>query len=241
VALTSAGEVLVEGARAVVAAASHALDRVDEVARGIRGRLAIGFSTAAGGVPVVREVIRRFSESAPDVDIRTQERDFSDPSAGLADGTAQVAFIFGPLPVEGLSSVTLHEEPRLVALRPDHALAGRATVRTDELVATPWLRVPGPDGSWQRFWFRHPAGGPSGPEIRTADEWVTAVEAGRGAAFTMPTVMANFANTEIRVLPVEDVPPAALLLAWRADDPDPLVESFVARALAVLTERASRG
>jgi DNA-binding transcriptional LysR family regulator len=236
--LTSAGEVLVDGARAVVAAASDALERVRQVSEGRSGRLTIGFSTAAGGVPIVREIIRRFSEGAPDVDIRTVEHDFSDPSAGLADGSVQVAFIFGPLPVEGLAALTLLEEDRLVALRPEHPLAQRDRLEADELRELPWLRVPAPRGPWPDFWFRRPGQGPVGPEIRTADEWVTAIEAGRGVAYTMPSVMQNFTTARVRVIPVDGLPAAAVLLAWRTANPDPLAKAFISLALEVAGEAA---
>ena len=237
--LTSAGEVLVDGARAVIAAASTALEQVHLVAEGRTGRLSVGFSTAAGGVAIVRQIMRTFAEHAPDVDLRTQEHDFSDPSAGLADGRVGVAFIFGPLPVEGLSSITLLEEPRLVAVRPEHALASRRSVTTDDLHGLPWLRVPAPRGPWPEFWFPRMGPGPGGPLVRTADEWVTAIESGRGSAFTMPTVMRNFTTARVAVVPVEDLPPAAVLLAWRTADRDPLVDAFLASALAVV-DAASR-
>ncbi|MDQ3553418.1 MAG: LysR family substrate-binding domain-containing protein [Chloroflexota bacterium] len=216
-----------------MSAAADALDRVDQVVQGRRGRLSIGFSTAAEGVPLVREIMRRYSEWAHDVEFETTERDFSDPSAGLADGTTQVAFIFGPPPIEGLSSVTLLEERRLVAMRPDEPLAARASLTVDELVDLRWLRTPSAQGPWESFWFSHPAGGPSGSVIRTAAEWVTAVEAGRGVAYTMPTVMLDFANRRIQVVPVDGLEPAALLMAWHTADRDPLVKAFVSRALDV--------
>lgn len=231
--LTRAGEVLVDGARAVVAAAVDAVERVHQVAEGRTGRLTIGFSTAAGGVPIVREVIRTFSERSPGVDIRTEEHDFGDPSAGLAGGSVDVAFIFGPLPVEGLSSVMLVREDRLLAIRPEHPLAERSVVNPDDLQALPWLRVPADAGPWPAFWFRRQGDGPVGPIIKTADEWVTAIEAGRGVAFTMPTVMQNFTTARVRVIPVEGLPPAEVLLAWRSDRDEALVKALVdvARAL----------
>lgn len=232
--LTSAGEVLVEGARAVVQAASDALEQVHLVAQGRKGRLSVGFSTAAGGVGIVREILRTFAERVPDVDLRTKEHDFSDPSAGLVDGSVQVAFIFGPLPVDGLSSMTLLEEPRLLAVRPEHPLASRASVAVDELLGLPWLQVPGPRGPWPDFWFPRAATGANGPTIRTADEWVTAIESGRGCAFTMPTVMRNFTTARVSVLPVNGLPPAAVLIAWRTADTDPLAAGLVAVALEVI-------
>ena len=61
-------------------------------------------------------------------------------------------------------------------------------------------------------------------------ERVPAIESGRGVAFTMPTVMANFPNTQTVTVPVTDLEPGGVLLAWRADDRDPLVEAFVGSA-----------
>jgi DNA-binding transcriptional LysR family regulator len=225
--LTAAGEVLVEGARAVVAAAADAVERVHEAAQGRSGRITIGFSTAAGGVPIVRQILRQFAENAPGVDIRTEEHDFSDPSAGLADASVDAAFIFGPLPIEGLSSVTLVREDRVLAIRPEHPLAERTAVNANDLRELPWLRVPADRGPWPTFWFRSVGEGPVGPVIKTADEWVTAIEAGRGVAFTMPTVMKNFTTARITVVPVVGLEPAEVLLAWRQDRSDPLVRSLV--------------
>jgi DNA-binding transcriptional LysR family regulator len=225
--LTAAGEVLVEGARAVVAAAADAVERVHEAAQGRSGRITIGFSTAAGGVPIVRQILRQFAENAPGVDIRTEEHDFSDPSAGLADASVDAAFIFGPLPIQGLSSVTLVREDRVLAIRPEHPLAERTAVDANDLRELPWLRVPADRGPWPTFWFRSEGEGPVGPVIKTADEWVTAIEAGRGMAFTMPTVMKNFTTARITVVPVVGLEPAEVLLAWRQDRSDPLVRSLV--------------
>lgn len=228
--LTAAGEVLVDAARIVVEAAADAVERVHQVAAGRSGRITIGFSTAAGGVPVVRRIIRTFAERAPGVDIRTEEHDFGDPSAGLADASVDVAFIFGPLPVDGLSALTLVREQRLLAIRPEHPLSARTSVDADDLRDLPWLRVPADRGPWPAFWFRRQGDGPTGPVIKTADEWVTAIEAGRGVAFTMPTVMQNFTTARLTVIPVEGLPPAELLLAWRGDRTSSLVDQFLRAA-----------
>lgn len=142
-----------------------------------------------------------------------------------------MAFIFRPLPVDGLSAATLLEEPRLLAVAPEHPLAGRDAVGAADLEGLPWLQLPAPRGPWPDFRFPRPRRGTPGPTIRTADEWVTAIESGRGVAFTMPTVMANFTTARFRVLAVRDIPPAAVLLARRTADPDPLVAAFVERAL----------
>ncbi|MDQ4035761.1 MAG: LysR substrate-binding domain-containing protein [Chloroflexota bacterium] len=236
--LTSAGEVLMAGAQAVVAAATEALDRVQQVTEGRSGRITIGFSTAAGGVGVVREILRRFAEAAPDVDIRTVEHDFSDPSAGLGDESVDLAFIFGPPPVDNLETLTLISERRLVAMRPEHPLAERGSLTGEDIRSLPWLRVPAPRGPWTDFWFRSSEPGPAGPLIRTADEWVTAIEAGRGFAFTMPSVMENFSTARVRVIPAGDLPEATVLMGWRRSNKDPLLEAFVRAAKRVVRPAA---
>ncbi len=58
----------------------------------------------------------------------------------------------------------------------------------------------------------------------------SAIESGRGVAFTMPTVMANFPNTRIATRPVTDLEPGGIVLEWRSDDDDPIVRAFVASA-----------
>src|SRR3989337_268334 len=105
VALTAAGEALVGGARHVLESAAEALDEVKRVGTGQSGRLIVGFSTAAGSVPKVRDIIRRFSQADPDVDVRLVEHDFSDPTAGLGGGGSQVAFMFMPLPDDRLEAI----------------------------------------------------------------------------------------------------------------------------------------
>lgn len=235
VALTSAGEALVVGARHVLESAADAVDEVHRVAGGRGGRVIIGFSTAIGSVPRVRDVIRRFSQEAPGIDVRLVEHDFSDPTAGLATNATQVAFVFGPLPASDITGLPVIVEPRHVALAASHPLAARTEVTAAELSGMPWLRVPAPDGPWRRFWFSHPLGEPqTGPEIRTADEWVPSIESGRGVAYTMPSVMDNFPNTEIATVPVTDLEPGAILVAWRTDDADPTVAAFVASAEGTL-------
>ncbi|MGH2380003.1 MAG: LysR family transcriptional regulator [Candidatus Limnocylindria bacterium] len=235
--LTSAGAALVTGARHALESAADAVDDVRRVAAGRSGKLIVGFSTATGSVPKVRQVIRRYSEVSPDVDLRLVEHDFSDPAAGLTAGVTQVAFIFGPLP-DDISALTVFADPRHVALPKGHPLADRDAVASSELSGLPWLRVPAPDGPWSRFWFHHPLGeAQAGAEIRTADEWIPAIESGRGIAYTMPTVMDNFPNTEIVTVPVADIEPGSVHLAWRTDDADPTVAAFVASARSTLGRR----
>lgn len=234
--LTPAGEALLGPAKAAVEAAATFADVAAGLVAGRAGTLTVGFSSAAGGVEVIRDILRAFARSHPAVDLRTAERDFSDPSAGLLDGAVQAAFVFGPPAAPELEAITLLEEPRLVAVEPAHALASRASASPSEVAGLAWLlRVPAPPGPWREFWFPEAPGALRGAVVRTADEWVAAVEAGRGAAFTMPSVMRNFTTARIATVPVDGLEPARLLLAWRAGDRGPLVSALRATARRILT------
>jgi hypothetical protein len=46
-------------------------------------------------------------------------------------------------------------------------------------------------------------------------------------AFTLPTLAADYLPPQIVTVPVVDIEPGSVLLAWPADGADPLVEAFV--------------
>lgn len=242
VALTSAGEQLVPAARRILADVADALRAVELAAAGRRGRLIIGVAIAVHNAPPVREPIRQFAEREPDVELQVDGYDHTDPLAGLASGSSQVSFVLGPLTLDGLDSVVVLEEPRHVLLPADHPLAGRPDLHVRDLSGLPWLRVATPDSDWTRFWFRHPLGEPStGPEIRSGVEWVPAVESGRGVGFTLPTLVADYLPADIVTVPVVDIEPGSVLLAWPRDAVDPLVDAFVSNVRdSVVRARAAR-
>ena len=246
VALTSAGEELVPAARRILADVSDAMQLVQQAAAGRRGRLLIGVALAVHGTPLVREAIRRFAEHSPNVDAQVVGYDHSDPSAGLASGASQAAFVLGPLTVDGLESLTVLREQRHVMLSADHPLAGRDRLHAADLAGLPWLRVPAPESEWTRFWFRHPLGEPAtGPEIRSGVEWVPAIESGRAVGYSLPSLVADYLPPQIVTVPIVDVEPGSVLLAWRAEGADPLVEALVTVVRETLSkvadESATRG
>jgi DNA-binding transcriptional LysR family regulator len=79
------------------------------------------------------------------VDLHVIGHDYSDPSAGLASGASDVAFVLGPLTGDNLESVTVLEETCHVMLPAHHTLAQRAELRARDLSGLPWLRVPAAD------------------------------------------------------------------------------------------------
>lgn len=235
VAMTHAGEALVPAARRILAEVAGAVHELEEAAAGRRGHLVVGVALAVHNMPVVRETIRRFAEAAPRVDLHVVGHDYADPTAGLAAGSSAVAFVLGPLPEADLESMTVLEEPRHVVVAADHPLARRTELRARDLAGLQWLRVPTAESSWTRFWFQHPLGDASnGPEVRSAVEWVPAVVAGRGVGYTLPTLAADYLPPELVTIPVVDVEPGTVLLAWPRGRVDSLTEAFLASARSTL-------
>ena len=242
VALTRAGEELVPAAQRILADVGDAVQLVQQAAAGRRGRLMVGVALAVHGTPLVREAIRRFAEQSSDVDLQVVGYDHSDPSAGLASGASQAAFVLGPLTVDGLESLTVLSESRHVMLPADHPLADRDRLYVADLAGLPWLRVPAPDSAWTRFWFQHPLGEPAtGPEIRSGVEWVPAVESGRAVGYTLPTLAADYLPPQIVTVPIVDVEPGSVLLAWLAEGADPLVEALVGAVRETLADTTVDG
>ena len=237
VALTGAGEVLVPAARQILTDVSAALHEVQQAAAGRQGRLVIGVAIAAHGAPVVREAIRRFAEERPGVDVEVAGFDHSDPTAGMAKGSSQASFVLAPLTLDGMESMRILREVRHLLLPAAHPLAARDELHARDLAGLPWLRVPAQDSAWTRFWFEHPLREPStGPEIRSGVEWMPAVESGRGFGYTLPTLAADYIPSEIVIVPVVDIEPGEVLLAWPRDAADPLVDAFVASVRATLAD-----
>lgn len=228
VALTDAGAVFVPAARRILSDLADALGEVRQVAAGRRGHLALGVQLAVHGLAVIRDAIRGFVDASPDVDVQVIGFDHADPSAGLAAETTDLAFVLGPMYLDGLASLTVLEEPRHVLLPVTHPLARRDEVRARDLTGLAWLRVPVAENDWTRFWFAHPLGEPAtGPEVRSSVEWLPAVQSGRAVGYSLPSLAAGYLPADVTMVPVTDIEPGRVVLAWPADTADPLVHAFV--------------
>ena len=239
VALTNAGETLVPAARRILAEVAAAVHQLERAAAGQSGHLTMGVAVAVHGLAIIRQTLARFGDAAPRVEVHVVGHDHADPTAGLASGSSDLAFVLGPVPA-GFDALTVLEEPRHVMVPADHPLARRSEVRARDLSGLPWLRVPASEGPWRRFWFQHPLGEPAtGPEVRSGVEWVPAVAAGRGFGYTLPTLAAEYLPPAIRTVPVVDLEPGRVVIAWPRGRVDRLTDAFVSTVRATIAERDS--
>jgi DNA-binding transcriptional LysR family regulator len=238
--LTPAGEVLLVEARRLLIGAERAVDAARDAARGDRGRLVVGFVANAAG-ELTPLILGEFQARHPRVRVEVHQFDFADPVAGLGDGTADVAFVRPPLPPEdALQTDTLFVEPRVLVASSRHPLAGEASVSVEQLLDEPFVarRAPAP---WRDFWLgvEHRHGHPArvGAEAATVDECFEAILARRGVAFTQISSQRFYARPGLAFVPVDDIAPSAVAVAWRRDASSPLVLDFVATARRLALER----
>lgn len=234
--VTPAGQPFVDDARAAVAAFDDAVSRASRRARGETGRLNLGFVGGAA-LELVPSILSAFYRRYPEVDLRLQETGLSDPSAGLGDGVADVAFLRLPVATTGLWSEVLREESRVIAVSSTHPLATRDEVSAAEILDEPLIKTAGRDRASSGFWlleeFRDGHAAPVVAEAETIETKLHLVASGRGCSVTYATAAQYHPRPGVVYVPIVDAPPSQIVVAHRAGEAEPIVHNFVAVAVEV--------
>ncbi|HEV7978939.1 LysR family transcriptional regulator [Amycolatopsis sp.] len=230
VALTPAGASLYDEARTLLAQA----DQVRAKVAGAAGAATMTIGTLAEQVGTRLAAVYR--ERHPGVHVRIREADLSDPTTGLRTGLADVALTRIPFDDTGISTHVLRTDPVGVVLRADDPLAGRESLHTDELADRPWFRFPeGTDPIWQAYWNGPGGGRRDGPVVRTVHECLQTV-LWNGSVGLTP--LGHTLPEGLTSVPLVDMPPSRLVVAWAGSDPGPLIRSFVRIAATVVGGKA---
>ncbi|MCM3920563.1 LysR family transcriptional regulator [Frankia sp. AiPs1] len=241
--LTAMGEALLPHARAVLAAWQAAQAAVEEAKTAERCTLAIGMSTSPGRglLPALRT---RLVSRRPEAQLVLRQVNWADPSAGLADGSSDVAFVWLPLPDDDrYQYAVVAREPRLVALPDGHPLAARAAsdpegkVDFTDLLEEPFLALPPEAGPLRDYWLALDARDGRQPRIggvvASAEETHEAVASGQGVALLATGNAPLVARDEVIAVPVRGISPSQLAVAARQDDKRTLVLAYLAAAREV--------
>lgn len=123
--LTEAGRVFLDNARAMLAHFGQTFETTRRAARGELGQICVGVTPMSTFHPFVSRAIRTFRESFPLVSLRLEEVISNELVERVRNGRIDVAFTRTPVAhPDGLVVSSLLEEPLLLALPSDHALAG---------------------------------------------------------------------------------------------------------------------
>ncbi|MEU0795589.1 LysR substrate-binding domain-containing protein [Amycolatopsis sp. NPDC005961] len=228
VALTPAGAALLEEARSLLEQAERARARVAGVATITVGLL------ADSADPDATRLADAYRRQHPDVEVRVRDTDLTDPTCGLRAGLVDVALTRGPFDETGLTVHRLREDRVGAVLRADDPLAGRDHLELADLAGRRWFRFPdGTDPVWQEYW--HGGEPREGPVVRAVQECLQAV-LWNGTVGLMP--LGHRPPGELTVVPVTDLAPNPVVVAWK--DASPLVRSFAALATAAYQTTGGR-
>lgn len=245
VALTPAGEALLDPARRALAALDEGVTAARRAAHGT-GELRVGLGTC-GNVAVAPDVIALF-EARTGSAVEVTRAATGGSVDRLLRRRIDVAFLRPPLhDADGIAFRPLLREPMVVVLPSEHALAAldqvpRAALRAEPMVWSDRARGP---GSWERglaaIWGDATEGARHVAALRPDEEMmVTAVAAGLGFTLAYESRMRFLRVPGVATRPLDPPLEGELAVAWRADDPNPDVAAFVALACHQVGEITGR-
>ncbi|WP_404189939.1 LysR family transcriptional regulator [Streptomyces tauricus] len=225
VALTPAGTLLLDEARDLLGRADRIRERVAAAAgAAILTVGLLGDSTDPGVIGLAAAHRRRY----PHVEVRVRETDLSDPTCGLRAGSVDIALTRGPFDETGLAVRELRADPVGALLRADDPLARRESLKLADLTGRRWFRFPaGTDPLWQSYWS---GGEPrEGPVVRAVQECRQAVLWNGTVGMTL---LDHVPARGLTVVPLIDMEPSRVVVAWKQGDTNPVIRSFVRIAAA---------
>lgn len=243
--LTNAGAVFVEHARRVLGEADRARESVLLAAEGERGEIRVGL-TGVMTWRLLPRMTRAYRERFPLVRLELHPAVFSGAHLdGLADGSIDVAFLRTPVPAPLASRVLLDDD--LVAVLPEeHRLACRGEVELAELAGEPFVSYPARQGSSLRETaMRACASVGFRPQVVQEAPDTHTVVALVGAAVGVALLPASAETLRLEGVVFRPVVGAdvgvPIALAWRRDDPSPVLAGFLGVAKEILPSAVPSG
>jgi DNA-binding transcriptional LysR family regulator len=237
--LTDAGRQLLEDAVPLLAAADAAVRRVRTAAEGVRA-LTVGFFI---GDPVSR-LVKAFGSTHPDVTVDVARIYWSDQTNVLFDGQVDVAFVHTPIDEARLDLLRLYTTQRVALLPASHPLANRDELTISELDDDPVILHRGASATWEAWHNTDPR--PDGrrprpgPFVSNLEEKLEVVATGRAISFVPATAAAALQiPRDVVAIPVIDISPTQVCLAWKADRRSETIAAIVETARDVFRGSAS--
>lgn len=230
VALTDLGAAWLPQVQQALAGVDAVVENLVTLSGTRQGRLRLGYLIGTGADLLFR-VARHFESAYPDVTVEPIEFDFADPTAGLADGSTEVALIRPPVDLPNHRMLILDSESWMACLPRDHRLAERTEVAISELLDDPIVCAPLTAGTWRDYWLAMDVRGNRPPNIAavaaTYEAETTSIARGLGISFTTSSVARFYDRPGIVYVPITDRPPSHTALAWNPAALSPQAEALV--------------
>jgi DNA-binding transcriptional LysR family regulator len=238
VSLTDAGRLVLRHADAIVARLKAAQADVAALLDGGAGQLRVGTFQSVGA-RILPELLRRFREAWPSVDVHLTEAQDPELLDAVERGDLDLVFAMPPLPDGPFEQVELLRDPWVLLVPADSPLAARAEVRLEDVAELPLIGTRLCRSRHQvDSHFRSRGLEPT--YVFHSDENNTIhglVAAGTGVAL-IPQLAVDEKDERVVALPLGPrVPPRTIALAWHRDRyRSPAAEAFVELARAVCAE-----
>ncbi|HWL85499.1 MAG TPA: LysR substrate-binding domain-containing protein [Polyangiaceae bacterium] len=234
--LTAAGEIFLAAAKQALAALDAGAEAARRVSQGVVGTLRVGFVTGAA-LELTGAILDEFRAHHPQIVLDLREFALEDPSAGLAEAWADVAFVRPPISLRELEFEPLFTEPRVVALPIHHRLAGRRSVSVRDLLEEPIAVGCSADAVWRADWtldaYRNGTPAPRIVHTRSQTEEIGLVAMGVACSITAAAAVRFVPHASVSYVRIEGIAGSTLGIGWRRDRRTPLADRFVAAACAV--------
>ncbi|WP_202797041.1 LysR family transcriptional regulator [Kribbella flavida] len=236
VALTPLGKEFLDSLRPAYAALERVVAHTRQVALGIGGTLRIGFQGTANDY--ILAAVAVFQGQHPECLIEVTELPLNDPFGALRRGEVDAAVVLLPVAEHDLLlGPTFSVQPPALTVSTKHPLAQRTVLDAEDLAGTVLISVAPPaPGYWRQA--QAPTQTPSGalihrgPEVRTLQEGLSLIAAGRGGMLLCrPTAELN-QRADIVHVPVTGLPDSALGLVWRRGEHTPWLKAFAAALIS---------
>ncbi|RKR86313.1 DNA-binding transcriptional LysR family regulator [Micromonospora pisi] len=229
---TEAGRQLLEDARPLLASAEALHRRVRRAAHG-RPTFTIAFMP---GIIVTAES-RALAARHPDLTVGVVRTSWNDQVEVVREGRADVSYVRLPVDQRGLRLRPLFSEPRVVVLPADHRLSGKESIDLVELVEERLLQDPDAVPEWRDLPNRSAEPNPlARPALHSVEEKLEHVAAYGGVAVLPLSTATFYTRPDVTHVPVDDLAPNQVCLAWAEGNPSPLVEEFAEIAAARYAE-----
>ncbi|MEU2064902.1 LysR family transcriptional regulator [Streptomyces sp. NPDC013455] len=222
--LTAAGDILLEEAKALLAGAERAKERVSRQVTAAP-LLRVGV-LGPGEATLSAPLAAAFARSHPEAVVSLRQGDLTDPTMGLAAGLIDVAITWTPFDETGLTVRTVQEDRCFAAVATSSPLAGKTSLTRADIDQSGSVRFPvGVDATWRAHW--QPSASAGGPEVHSLDECLHAVLWQQSIALVPESALERHAVEGISYRWVTDLPCTRLVLAWRREDRSPLVAAYI--------------
>jgi DNA-binding transcriptional LysR family regulator len=237
VTLTAAGHDVLAEARRTLRQADRVVAAAERHRRGETGVLRVGFEASGAGELTTR-ARAEFARRHPGVRVEPKRFDWGQEAAALRDGRVDVAFVWLPADLTGMHAEVVHTEQRVVGLPTGHPLAEREGVSVLEVGDEPLMWTERAPREWVDWWAVNPRPDGSaprwGPTNDNVEEMLEQVAEGTAICFAPVSMARYYARPDLVWVPLTDVEPLRVALAWVEGGDTSLVQGFagVVRELA---------